>query len=241
LNARSGIDIAEATLAYKNRFILNQATLAVRAGEVAGILGPNGAGKSSFFNILCGLKPTAVLRTRGAFTPENCVYLSQTITPPPALKMYEIASMATLLSGEQETAASRARPDELVGGHKAARFAELGRKRSGVCSYGEKRWFIAMCLLSVERDVYILDEPTSGVDPEYRVYLWQAIRSPAKRGKTVLVSSHLVSEIVDNCNYFYFLVDGTFTRYPDGPAFMEAFGCDSLDEAFIRAAQGREN
>jgi len=237
LNPPFGIDVTEATLAYGEKVILDRASLAAHAGDVVGLLGSNGAGKSTFFDILCGIKPAATLITASIFTPEDCVYLSQTITTPAALKMSEIADMVELLSDETDGSSMRHRREELIGPHKIARFVELGKKRSGICSYGEKRWFITMCLLALDRSIYILDEPTSGVDPEYRFYIWQAVEVLRRRQKTILVSSHLVGEIADNCGYFYFLVNGKFTRYADGLAFMTAFECDSLDAAFIRAAQ----
>jgi ABC-2 type transport system ATP-binding protein len=238
LNSNSGINVIEATLRYKEKIVLDEAKLRAEPGEIVGLLGSNGAGKSSFFDILCGINPAATLRTEKALSPGQCIYLSQAITTPAALKMHEIAEMITLMSGVIDQAAMKARRDELIGEHKRSRFDEIGALRSGVCSYGEKRWYIAMCLLAIDRDVYILDEPTSGVDPEYRFYIWQAIATLKKRQKTILVSSHLVNEIADNCDYFYFLVNGKFTKYRDGADFSSTFGCDSLDAAFIRAAQG---
>lgn len=84
----------------------------------------------------------------------------------------------------------------------------------------------------------MLDEPTAGVDPEFRFYIWQCLRSAAKEGAAILVSSHHVDEISENCQGFYMISQHTFIHVEHGEAFKHHFQATTLDQAFINAAAG---
>lgn len=92
--------------------------------------------------------------------------------------------------------------------------------------------------LSTDADIYILDEPTAGVDPEYAVYMWRSLEALREKGTSVLFSTHHVSEIGGNCDYFYFLKDGITHRFKDATEFIGLTGAGSLDEAFVRYVIG---
>ena len=116
------------------------------------------------------------------------------------------------------------------------RYKEIWTKKSSVCSYGEKRWFFTLSLLAVEADLVILDEPTAGVDPEFRHYIWKCLRGAASEGAAILVSSHSIEEVANNCGNFYMISQQKFKPFDSGKEFMHCYGSNTLDEAFIRAA-----
>lgn len=231
----SYLTIKNVDLSYDEKIILSQADLEIRQGSIVGLLGPNGSGKTSFLDAICNLKKIRCGTIDNTF--KQILYLSQTITTPPALRMHDIFRMVTALScnihiNHAKTLEKLFRwSPEIV-----TRYKEIWNKKSSLCSYGETRWFFTLTLLSIPADFIILDEPTAGVDPEFRHYIWRCLRGAVKEGATILVSSHQVDEIANNCDMFYMISQRRFHRFDDGKAFMSRYKVDALDDAFIRAA-----
>lgn len=220
---------------YKNNMLLCDASMEVRAGSISGLLGPNGSGKTTFFDVVCGLKRLESGELTHSFS--KLLYLSQIINTPAVFRMFDIFKMAMLFCAETKVTQrhvieriERWSPS-IVG-----RYCEIWNKKSSLCSYGEKRWFFTLSLLSADADLVILDEPTAGVDPEFRFHIWKCLEGAAAEGVAVLVSSHNVDEIVAHCDDFYMLSQRRFNRFTDGQGFMTAYAASSLDEAFINAA-----
>ncbi|MGJ7518475.1 ATP-binding cassette domain-containing protein [Pseudomonas baetica] len=222
---------------YDEKAILSQASLEVLEGSIVGILGPNGAGKTTFFDITCGLKKISSGSIDNNF--HDFTYLSQTISTPPTLRMRDIFNMVIALCSDEKTTQTRAL-DKLNSWCPSItnRYKEIWDKKSSLCSYGETRWFFTLSLLAISKDFIILDEPTAGVDPEFRHYIWECLRGAAKDGAAILVSSHNVDEIVNNCSYFYMISQQRFNRFSSGSEFMRQYGAKTADDAFIRAVTG---
>ena len=163
-------------------------------------------------------------------------YLSQTLSLPNVLKLRDIFDMIASLS------LSGTRPiDEIEAKwidqepRIADRYFKLWNKRVSVCSYGEIRFFFAITMLSLPNELYILDEPTAGVDPENRYLIWRAIQAAKKGGATILVSSHYIEEVVEGADEFYLINRQKLHLFKDGETYMQAFGGETLNEAFIRS------
>lgn len=221
--------------AHKKNKIFNAASMKISEREIIGILGPNGSGKTTLFDLICNIsKPNSGLIYN---TFERQSYLSQTITTPPLLKMHEIFTMASSLTCEdrhpetQTLNKLKKLAPEIVG-----RYNELLKKKSAICSYGEKRWFFALLALTNGSDLVILDEPTAGVDPEFRHYIWKCIKGFSMDGGAVLVSSHNTEEIIQNCTCFYMISNKKLKKYMSKDSFLSAYHTKTLDEAFIAAA-----
>lgn len=220
---------------YDEKIILSKANLKIQQGSIVGLLGPNGSGKTSLFDIICNLKKIKHGNIENKF--RTILYLSQLITTPPALRMRDIFTMVTTLSSDSPISQAKALEKlsrwspEIV-----SRYKDIWNKKSALCSYGETRWFFALTLLSIPADFVILDEPTAGVDPEFRHYIWRCLRGAAEDGTTILVSSHQVEEIANNCDFFYMISQRRFQRFNDGAAFMDKYKTHTLDDAFIQAA-----
>ncbi|EPC03226.1 hypothetical protein L861_23235 [Litchfieldella anticariensis FP35 = DSM 16096] len=223
-----------------DKVIYSKASMEVNEGEIRGVLGPNGAGKTTFFDIICSLRNA----DRGIIKNDflNQVYLSQTIMTPPVLRMGDISRLALSFISPK-------RPSKQVfldrlnswAPEVSNRFSEIWSKKSAICSYGEKRWFFTLTLLASESDLIILDEPTAGVDPEFRHYIWKCLSAAAKEGRAILVSSHNVNEVADNCDVFYMIYGHRFNIFNSSEEFMSCHEADSLDRAFINAATMTSN
>ncbi len=194
-----------------DRVILDNVSMEMSGGKLVGLLGSNGAGKTTFFDILCGLKDAAEGSISGLSGIDKIAYLTQAITVPDALHLGELAEVIAGLSSTDN-----ARLEALLANATAKeqeKFRALYARRANSCSYGEKRWFVLMIMLSLDADLYVLDEPTAGVDPEYRFYIWEALAAIKAMGKMIVFSTHQASEIDHNCDYFYFLRNGQATRF----------------------------
>ena len=230
-----GLKIDSISFKYHDKIIFEDATLTVQPGTIIGVLGPNGSGKTTLFDIICKLKHPCRGDVKNGFSKE--LYLSQTLMTPPALRMFDIFKMTNLFCSSTTNTRSQTL-DKLLQWSPGIinRYKEIWKKKSALCSYGEKRWFFTLSLLSIDADFIILDEPTAGVDPEFRHYIWQCLHGAAKSGTAILVSSHNVDEVTNHCDYFYMLSQKQFKRFDDRHAFMDAYDATSLDEAFIKAA-----
>lgn len=220
---------------YPPHTLLHDASMSVEAGSITGLLGSNGSGKTTFFDVVCGLKKVQAGEISRAFS--KLLYLSQVISTPPVFRMFDIFRMAMLFcSDEKITQAHALKKIDSWSPGIADRYCEIWKKKSSLCSYGEKRWFFTLSLLCANADLVILDEPTAGVDPEYRYHIWRCLEGAAAEGVAVMVSSHNVDEIVTHCDDFYMLSQRRFNRFTDAQSFMSRYGGKRLDEAFIHAA-----
>lgn len=220
---------------YANCILFNKASFKIEAGSLSGLLGPNGSGKTTFFDVVCLLKKMDGGEIHNSFS--TLLYLSQVVNTPPVLRMFDVFNMMMLFCSDTRVTQKHALGKiEKWSPGIAERYCEIWKKKSSLCSYGEKRWFFTLSLLSAHADLVILDEPTAGVDPEFRYHIWKCLEGAVAEGVAVLVSSHNVDEIVTHCDDFYMLSQQRFNRFNDAEGFMKAYGAKSLDEALIHAA-----
>jgi ABC-2 type transport system ATP-binding protein len=183
------------TKRYGDKLAVDGLTFTVRPGMVTGFLGPNGAGKSTTMRVLLGLDaPTsgsvtvngrpyhehaAPLREVGALLDARAVH--------PGRSAY-----SHLLALAQTCGIRRSRVDEVV---EAVGLAGAARRRAGGFSLGMgQRLGIAAALLG-DPGTVILDEPVNGLDTEGIRWIRSLLRGLAAEGRTVFVSSHLMSEM----------------------------------------------
>ncbi len=220
---------------YPQHVLFKSAALDVEAGSISGLLGSNGSGKTTFFDVICRLRKGDSGEISNSFS--KLLYLSQIITTPPVFRMFDIFNMMMLFCSSTPIRQRHALEKiEKWSPGIAERYCEIWKKKSSLCSYGEKRWFFTLSLLSANADLVILDEPTAGVDPEFRYHIWRCLEGAAAEGVAVLVSSHNVEEIVTHCDDFYMLSQQRFNRFTDAEGFMSKYRGSNLDEAFIHAA-----
>ncbi|MFJ4348869.1 ATP-binding cassette domain-containing protein [Pseudomonas sp. NPDC089401] len=229
------LSLSDLTFSYPGRPLFDSVNLHVSQGEAVGLLGMNGAGKTSLFDLICQLKkPQSGTIVNLA---QQQAYLSQVLTPPPLLRMHEAGKLITLFNTRQapKLEASRARLYSWSP-PLAKRYADIGEKRASTCSYGEIRSYFTLTLLLMGSDLIILDEPTAGVDPEFRHFIWLGIQHACDEGASVLVSSHYTEEIAQHCTRFYMLAHRKLAAYESGQQFLVHYNADSLDTAFMRAS-----
>ncbi len=185
--------------------------LQVHAHEIFGLLGPNGSGKSTIIKMILGLlhktsgrlsvfgkPPTDVLiKKRIGFLPEES-YLYQYLNARETLDYY-----ARLFGLDQRT--RKRRIDELL---EMVGLAHVAHRPLGEFSKGmARRIGLAQALIN-DPDLLVLDEPTSGLDPIGTHQVKTLIQDLGKRGKTILLSSHLLADVEDVCDRMVILYAG---------------------------------
>jgi ABC-2 type transport system ATP-binding protein len=189
------IEARDLTKDYGKKRAVDGLSFTVRPGIVTGFLGPNGSGKSTTMRLILGLDAP----TRGDVTVNGKHYRNHTAPLHEVGALLEARSVHTgrsasnhLLALAQTHGIPKQRVSEvidLVGLH------EVARKRSGQFSLGMgQRLGIAQALLGDPKTV-MLDEPVNGLDPEGIHWVRNLLKGLAAEGRTVFVSSHLMSEM----------------------------------------------
>lgn len=185
---------------------VDHVSLHVEEGKVYGLLGPNGAGKSTTLKMVTGvLHPSEgqMLFEGRPWRRDDLYRIGSLVEQPPLyqnLTARENLRVRTTLLGLPEE-----RIDEVLG---AVGLTETGTKRAGRFSMGmRQRLGIALALL-VHPRLLILDEPTNGLDPIGIEDLRGLIRSFPKQGITVLLSSHILSEVQHTADAVGIIVGG---------------------------------
>ncbi|HEY2372114.1 MAG TPA: ABC transporter ATP-binding protein [Gaiellaceae bacterium] len=215
--------------------VLRGLSCIVPQGAVTGLLGPSGSGKTTLIRSIVGVQRVAggevwvlgepagarSLRDRVGYMTqapsvygdltvlENLRFFARVVRAPAAAIDSVVASVS--LESEARRVVSR-----LSGGQRA-------------------RVSLAVALLG-DPDLLVLDEPTVGLDPVLRRDLWQLFHELADRGKTLLVSSHVMDE-ADRCDRLLLLRGGALLAEGTPAELRSTTGADDLDEAFLRLVE----
>lgn len=225
------IEISNLVKRHGSRAVVDDVSFTARSGRVTGFLGPNGAGKSSTLRILLGLDRatagTALIdgkRYRSLNRP--LLKVGAMLDGPGANKGR--TARAHLRWVAQSNAIPIKRVDEVLA---LTGLQDSAKQRIGGFSLGMgQRLGIATALLG-EPDVLVFDEPTNGLDPDGIRWMRGFLRSLADADKTVLVSSHLMSEMEDTADDFVVIAKGRVVASGTG---VEVKGVHaSLEDAFF--------
>lgn len=229
----TAIDVCGLSKSYGAVRAVDDLTFSVAPGTVTGFLGPNGAGKTTTLRMLLGL----VRPDQGAATIQGLSY--RDIAAPAT-----VVGAALDASGFHPARSGRAhlrvyctvngfapeRADEvldLVG------LAAAGSRRAGGYSLGmRQRLALAVAMLG-DPQVLVLDEPANGLDPEGIVWMRRLLRDLAAQGRTVLVSSHVLTEMQQLVDHVV-IIDGGCLRY-QGP-----LGEGDLERLFFDLTSDRD-
>ena len=179
---------------FKGQMAVNNVSLNIRRNSVYGLLGPNGAGKSTILKMLTGiLRPTSgsIEFDGHPWKRNDLEHIGALIEMPPLyenLTAYENLKVRTTLLGLDD-----ARINEVL---QIVQLTNTGKKRAGQFSLGMKQRLAIALAVMHDPELLILDEPINGLDPigiaEVRSFIRELCDA---RGKTILISSHILSEI----------------------------------------------
>jgi ABC-2 type transport system ATP-binding protein len=174
--------------------------LEVLAGECFGLLGPNGAGKTTTIEILEGINTAdgGDVRILGMTWRENERDLRERIGV--SLQETQLAEKLTVyetLRLFRSFYRNGPDPDDLL---RNLSLDEKRNSRVGKLSGGQKQRLAVACALVGEPDILFLDEPTTGLDPQSRLQLWEVVAGYRRRGGTVLLTTHYMEEAERLCD-----------------------------------------
>lgn len=174
--------------------------LEVLAGECFGILGPNGAGKTTTIEILEGLNTPdgGDVRILGLTWREDERELRERIGV--SLQETQLAEKLTVVETLRLFRSfyrNGPDPDDLL---RSLSLDEKRNSRVGKLSGGQKQRLAVACALVGEPDILFLDEPTTGLDPQSRLQLWDVVAGYRRRGGTVLLTTHYMEEAERLCD-----------------------------------------
>jgi Cu-processing system ATP-binding protein len=202
---------------YGAQHVLRGVNVEVRRGSVTAVVGPNGAGKTTLIKAILGLvRPDAgAIRVDDLLVGEDCSYrarigyMPQIARYPHNLTARELLTMLTDLRKAAPNAGPMRRDESLV---EQLALTEHLDKPLRALSGGTRQKVNAAAAFLFAPDLLILDEPTAGLDPAAREVLKDRIRAERAAGRTVIVTSHFMSELEELATDVVFLLDGT-VRY----------------------------
>lgn len=196
----SVLEVRNLTKKFGGFTALNGVNFEVGSGEIFGFIGPNGAGKSTTIRVLLGiLKATAGdVKLFGKDAWEDAVdihkrlaYVPGDVNLWPNLTGGEVIDLFVKLRGNNITN----RREELI-----KKFDLDPTKKCRTYSKGNRQKVALIAAFSQDADLYILDEPTSGLDPLMEKVFQECVMEVKRKGKSVLLSSHILSEVEKLCD-----------------------------------------
>lgn len=200
------IECQNLTKYYKDLRALNHLTLNVPdRGGIIGLLGPNGSGKTTFIKLMAGLLSPTEGNVKIAGYPIGVETKSMVSYLSDAHSLNESFTVVQELDYFEEffTDFDREKATKMI--------QELGikeKQRVKTLSKGTKEKLSLILTLSRNARLFILDEPIAGVDPAAREYILQTILSHKSANSTMIISTHLISEIERYFDYILFLKEG---------------------------------
>jgi ABC-2 type transport system ATP-binding protein len=215
--------------------VLPQISLDVDPGLVTGVLGPSGSGKTTLLRAIVGVQivqaGTVIVLGEQAGSPSlrrRVAYMTQAPSVYADLTVRENLHYFARVLGvgmvEETIAATRLH----------AHASQSVRTLSG----GERsRVSLAVALLG-EPEVLVLDEPTVGLDPVLRAELWAEFHALADRGKTIIVSTHVMDE-AERCSELVLIREGAVVAADAPQALLSRTGTRTLEDAFLALVRDR--
>jgi ABC-2 type transport system ATP-binding protein len=226
------LSVRELTKVYAGQYVVNQVGFDLQPGTVTAFLGPNGAGKSTTLRMICGLTPPTSGEARIAgrkfsewASPCHVVgsLLDATATHPGRTGRGQL-KVAAQLAG-----LPRKRVDEAL---EMVGLQTHANRKIGTYSLGLRQRIALAHALLADPPVLLLDEPINGLDPEGIRAIRTLLRTHAERGGTVLLSSHLLSEVDQTADRLLVINGGRIVA--DGPVSM-------LTKANTCLVRGKDN
>jgi len=187
--------------------VLDGLNLAIKKGGIFAILGPNGSGKTTLIKCLLGM----VIPNKGEISLDNksvlgeweyrnnLNYLPQIANFPPNLTVIELVKMVKNL---RPKVADEQKLIEIFG------LESFLFKKLGTLSGGTKQKVNIVLTFMFDSELIILDEPTTGLDPIALIHLKELIKREKDKGKTILITTHIMSVVDELADEIVFLLDG---------------------------------
>jgi ABC-2 type transport system ATP-binding protein len=235
----NAIDINRLYKGFKSQNVLKGVNLAVKRGEYFGLVGMNGAGKTTLIKTLldfCQVErgKIRIFDTEHTLTAarQRLAFLPERFNPPFYLTGREFMRYMSELHG---VAYDRSEVERIFH-HLDLDMAALSRPVRAYSKGMAQKLGLATCFLS-QRDLLILDEPMSGLDPKARALFKDYLASAKSGGQTLFFTTHLLNDVESLCDRLAILHDGE-VRFIGSPAeCCQSFNADNLERAYLTAIE----
>ena len=231
----NAIDVKDLRVERGGNLVIPQLDVTIPSGSVTGLLGPSGCGKTTLIRCMAGIQITVrgnvTVLGEPAGTAVNrarVAYVTQSSSVYPDLTVRQNLDYFAALCGSSDADVQRAL--EQVG------LANRSGSLTGELSGGQRTRVSLAAALLADPDVYLLDEPTVRLDPVLRRDLWLLFNELAARGRTLLVSSHVMDE-AGRCDRVLLMRDGELIADATPDELRSAAGTNDLEQAFLVLAE----
>ena len=203
------IQIKNLKKSFDKQEILKGIDLELTKGSITAIMGPNGSGKTTLLKCVLELvRPdSGEITVNGINTKNNCEYrkyigyMPQTPRYPENLKVKELIAMLKDVKGNHCNY-----DEELI---KELKLEEIFNKPIGTLSSGTKQRVSSAIAFLFDQEIIILDEPTAGLDPVSAEIVKNKIFKEKQKGKLIIITSHIISEVEALADRLIFLLEGS--------------------------------
>lgn len=232
------IQIDDLHKAFNGRTVLDGLSVAIPAGQATGIVGPNGAGKTTLIKMILGLvKPdSGAVRINGKSLQGDWLYRQQIGYMPQVARYPE-----TMQAHELFTFIRGLREQEPIYLEELVRLFNLTpelEKPLRVLSGGNRQKVGATLAMMFNPELLFFDEPTAGLDPQASYAFKERVRLEKALGKTVVITSHIMSELEQLVDHVMFILDGRVHYYGSTENLLEVSQADRLEGAVANLMAG---
>lgn len=222
------VRVENLTKKYGSLTALNGVDLKVTSGKIIGLLGPNGSGKTTLIKILAGL----LTKSSGYATIDGLEIGTGTKAIVSYLPERPYFNSWMTVEGCLKFFADFYKDFDMSLAEKMLADLDIDKKRRlQTLSKGTKEKVQLILVMSRRAKLYLLDEPIAGVDPAARDYILETIISAYKKDATVIISTHLISDIEEILDEYIFISYGDIIEHSDMKSVKES-GAKSLDSHF---------
>ena len=241
--AAPALQIAALAKRYGSFEALSRVDLEIAAGEAFGLVGANGAGKTTLIKCTLDLAAcdSGVVKIFGVAAREpaarqRLAYLPERFNPPHYLRAREFLALMLELAGARYDASHVLGIVDALELERDALDKPVRTLSKGMT----QKLGLAGCFV-VPRDLYVLDEPMSGLDPAARVAVKSVLRRLAAEGRTLFLTSHVLADVDELCDSIAVLERGR-VRFRGAPAALCArYDEPSLEQAFMRCIRDEQS
>lgn len=228
------IEISDVNKHFGKLHILKNIRLSLKEGECIALIGPNGCGKTTLIKSILGM----VLPNSGEIlfdgkSIDKDIHYRQHIGYMPQIGRYpENMTIGQIIDMVKQIRNSHEAYDEDL--YEQFEVEKLLDKRMGTLSGGTTQKVSAVLAFLFQPKVLILDEPTAGLDPLSAEFLKEKIIQEQKKGKLILITSHLLSELDDLISQVIFMQEGEMLFHKDVAVLKQETGTDKISKAIIQ-------
>ena len=231
----NAVEVRDLVVERGGHTVLPGMNLDIEVGSVTGLLGPSGCGKTTLIRAIAGVQivksgsVTVIGEPAGSPTNRQFVgYVTQSSSVYPDLTIAQNLNYFAALYDAPAEDVEQAIDDVGLTDRRDALVGNL--------SGGQRTRVSLAAALLMDADLFLLDEPTVGLDPVLRRDLWELFHELADEGRTLLVSSHVMDE-AGRCDRVLLMRDGQIIAHETPDGLRALGGSDDLEQAFLSLAE----